>query len=359
MDDQDATTVTESEHRETPPEWGDATWAELAEAGLGIAPGGSGAADASRPAEERSTPRHGRGSSRPPGPGSPVLALLPVGAVEAHGPHLPLVTDVVIARAAAAAALPGLRRLGFHPFLLPPLAYTAAPFAAGFPGTISVRPATFAALLADVAASLERQGARALVVVNAHLDPAHLAAIRDGVLAHASRETAPAPSPGFPGLSRGARGAPPGAPGETPGAPGPPPGSRDGAMPVIHPDITERRWASRLTDEFKSGACHAGRYESSVVMAAAPGLVREPLRRGLPGNPASLSVAIRAGKSTFEDAGVSEAYCGDPAAATREEGEATVRTLGRIVVDAVVERVGAAGESVGEGAAEAAREAAR
>ena len=310
MDDQDAATVTMGEPDREPLEWGHATWPELADAGLEVEPG--------RAPDERSTRR----------PGSPVLALLPVGAVEAHGPHLPLVTDVVIARAAAAAALPGLRRLGFHPFLLPPLAYTAAPFAAGFPGTISVRPATFAALLADVAASLERQGAQALVVVNAHLDPAHLTAIRDGVLAHASRETRDS-------------------------------GSRDGAMPVIHPDITERRWASRLTDEFKSGACHAGRYESSVVMAAAPGLVREPLRRGLPGNPASLSVAIRAGKSTFEDAGVSEAYCGDPAAATREEGEATVRTLGRIVVDAVVERVGAAGESVGEGAAEAAREAAR
>ena len=130
-------------------------------------------------------------------------------------------------------------------------------------------------------------------------------------------------------------------------------------MPVIHPDLTERRWASRLTDEFKSGACHAGRYESSVVMAAAPELVRESLRQGLPGNPASLSAAIRAGKATFEDAGVSEAYCGDPAAATREEGESTVRTLGRIVVDAVVERVGAVGEAVGEGAAEGAREAAR
>ena len=316
MDDQDAATVTMSEPDREPLEWGHATWPELADAGIEVEPG--------RAPDERSTRRPGS----PRRHGSPVLALLPVGAVEAHGPHLPLVTDVVIARAAAAAALPGLRRRGFHPFLLPPLAYTAAPFAAGFPGTISVRPATFAALLADVASSLERQGARALVVVNAHLDPAHLAAIREGILAHASHGTRDS-------------------------------GSRDGAMPVIHPDLTERRWASRLTDEFKSGACHAGRYETSVVMAAAPGLVRDLLRRGLPGNPASLSAAIRAGKSTFEDAGVGEAYCGDPAAATREEGEATVRTLGRIVVDAVVERVGAVGEATRKGAAEAAREGAR
>lgn len=251
------------------PSWGNATWTDLAGAGLGRRPG----------------------KTR-------LVALLPAGAVEAHGPHLPLVTDVVIAATAAEAALPGLRELGLHPALLPPLPYTAAPFAAGFPGTISLRPATVTALLTDVAASLERQGVAALVVVNAHLDPAHLASIRDAARAHG------------------------------------------GAMPVIHPDLTERRWALRLGDEFRSGACHAGRYETSVVMAAAPELVREEVRRGLPANPASLSRAIRSGKATFEEAGVGEAYCGDPAAATREEGERTVEALGRIVVEAVAERLG-------------------
>ncbi len=256
------------------PSWGYATWTELAGAGLGRR------ADAAR-----------------------LVALVPVGAVEAHGPHLPLVTDVVIASAAAEAALPGLRRLGLHPMLLPPLPYTAAPFAEAFPGTISVRPATVAALLADIATSLERQGVAALVVVNAHLDPAHLDAIRDAVRAH------------------------------------------DGPMPVIHPDLTERRWVLRLTDELRSGACHAGCYETSVVMAAAPHLVREESRRALPGNPASLSAAIRAGKTTFEDAGVADAYCGDPAAATVEEGRETVAVLGRIVVEAVAERVGGEGDA--------------
>lgn len=270
--------------------WGHATWTELEALGLG---------------------RRGAGGSTTTPHGSPVVALLPVGAVEAHGPHLPLTTDVIIAAAAAKAALPGLRALGHHPVILPPLAYTAAPFAAGFPGTISVRPATFSALLADVAASLERQGVAALVVVNAHLDPAHLAAIRDVVRAS--------------GAAR----------------------ARPGAMPVIHPDLTRRRWASRLTSEFRSGACHAGCYETSVVMAVAPELVRDEVRRGLAENPASLSIAIRDGAATFEEAGVGEAYCGDPAAATRQEGEGTVEILGRIVVDAVVERLGEAARANG------------
>ena len=45
------------------------------------------------------------------GPGA--VAILPVGAIEAHGPHLPLETDVIIAEAmarAAAARLPPPRR---------------------------------------------------------------------------------------------------------------------------------------------------------------------------------------------------------------------------------------------------------
>lgn len=260
--------------------WGHATWTELEE--LGLVRGRAGG---------NATTSHG----------SPVLALLPVGAIEAHGPHLPLETDVVIAAAAAKAALPGLRALDCHPIILPPLAYTAAPFAAGFPGTISLRPATFTALLADVAA---------LVVVNAHLDPAHLAAIRDAAAAH------------------------------------------EGPMPVVHPDLTTRRWASRLTAEFKSGACHAGCYESSVVMAAAPDLVRDEVRRALPENPASLSVAIGAGAATFEEAGVRDAYCGDPAAASPEEGRATIEVLGRIVVDAVADAVAERLGALGQGALE-------
>lgn len=281
-------------------DWGRATWTDLAGAGLAV---DEGRAERSRPAER-------------------VVALLPTGAVEAHGPHLPLITDVVIARAAAEAALDGLCRLGLRPMLLPPIPYTPAPFAAGFPGTISVRPATFAALLEDVAAALERQGVAMLVVVNAHLDPAHLAAIREVAGARAAAQDA--------GRAAGRVPAPDAA----------------RAMPVIHPDLTERRWASRLTAEFRSGACHAGRYETSVVMAAATDLVRDETRRGLPANPASLSVAIRDGAATFEEAGVGEAYCGEPAAATREEGDETVAVLGGIVVDAVAEVLGDAQKEV-------------
>ena len=257
--------------RPAPTIWSNATWTELADAGVGPGPGG----------------RAGAG---------PLVALLPVGAVEAHGPHLPVSTDSVIAEAAASAAVPALAAHGWRALVLPAVHYTAAPFAAGFPGTVSISPATLSALLRDIAESLEQQSISALVVVNSHLDPAHLASIREVA-------------------GEGRR------------------------MPVIHPDLTSRHLARRLSAEFRSGACHAGRYETSVVMAEAPALVRDNVRRGLPGLAVSLSDAIRRGARSFEDAGMSNAYCGDPADATAREGRETIRTLGRIVADAVTERM--------------------
>ena len=114
-------------------------------------------------------------------------------------------------------------------------------------------------------------------------------------------------------------------------------GESDDAARIVFPDIARRAWASRLTAEFQSGACHAGRYEGSVVMAVAPALVREEIRTELPPNPVSLSDAIRDGKSTFEEAGGPRAYFGFPAEATDEEGLRTIEVLGGILAEAVEE----------------------
>lgn len=224
------------------------------------------------------------------------VAILPTGAVEAHGPHLPLATDVVIAEAMARAAADKLAAHGRPVLLLPALAYTAAEFAAGFPGTVSLRPATVTALIVDVARSLARHGIPVLAIANAHLDPSHLAALEAALVA-----------------------------------------GRDlSSIRIVFPDVSRKPWAPRLTEEFKSGACHAGRYEGSIVLAARPDLVRDGVRRSLPPNPKSLSDAIRAGRRSFEEAGGPRAYFGFPADATADEGARTIDTLGGILAEAVL-----------------------
>lgn len=223
------------------------------------------------------------------------VALLPVGAVEAHGPHLPLSTDRIIAYGMAKAGARALGAAGVDAWILPGVAYTAAPFAAAFPGSLDIRPETVTALIVDIARSLAAHGWRRLVIVNSHLDPTHLGSLYAAIEA----------------LS-------------------------DSTLAVVFPDITRRRWAGRLTEEFKSGACHAGRYEGSMVLAERPDLVRD-MRHELAPVDISLSDAIRGGLETFAAAGGDEAYFGDPAAATAEEGRETLNILGAIVAEAVLE----------------------
>jgi creatinine amidohydrolase len=226
------------------------------------------------------------------------VALLPVGAIEAHGPHLPLATDVILAEAMADAAAALLEAKGRVAVVLPALPYAAAPFGAGFPGTISVGSDAVRRLILDLARELTRQGFGMLGIANAHLDPAHLE-----TLAAARAEAA-----------------------------------EEELLPVVCPDLTRKPWALRLGEEFQTGACHAGRYEGSVVLAARPELVRDEARRRLEPNPASLSRAIRSGARTFEEAGGPRAYFGWPADASAEEGARTIEALGGILAEAVLER---------------------
>lgn len=91
------------------------------------------------------------------------LALLPVGSVEMHGPHLPLGTDTIVARAFClrlAEAADGL--------VLPDLAYTWAGATDGFVGTISLDPEILQRTVADIAARLARGGFRRIVIASFH-----------------------------------------------------------------------------------------------------------------------------------------------------------------------------------------------
>jgi len=98
-------------------------------------------------------------------------------------------------------------------------------------------------------------------------------------------------------------------------------------------DVTRRRNAERLGDEFKSGDCHAGRYETSLVLAEDPAAVRQDERARLAPVAIGLIEKMKAGVKTFRDAGADAAYCGDPAAASAAEGRDLVARLAAIAAD--------------------------
>lgn len=227
--------------------------------------------------------------------GAPVVAILPLGAVEAHGPHLPVGTDIWIAEAMARAGAERLMRDGLRSLVLPAIPYAPAPFAAAHPGTLTVRSETLQALVGDLATAAADRGVRVLAFANAHFDPAQIRVLR------ASAEA----------IGSAAR------------------------LQIAYPDLTRRRWAERLGEEFRSGACHAGRYETSILLACRPELVDDSSRRRLAALPISLVEAATRGATTFGEAGLDLAYCGDPAAATAEEGRALIDELGAILAEAV------------------------
>jgi len=89
------------------------------------------------------------------------IAVLPFGALEQHGPHLPLSTDTLTAEAVARGIAERLDAV-----LLPAVPYGETWNNAGYPGTVSLTPATVTAIAADIARAVTGAGARALVVVN-------------------------------------------------------------------------------------------------------------------------------------------------------------------------------------------------
>jgi creatinine amidohydrolase len=91
------------------------------------------------------------------------VAIVPLGSTEQHGPHLPCGTDVMAAELVAAEAAERLDAL-----LVPFGPYGVTPIHAGHPGTVTLSPATFEALLTELGAELVRMGIETLVLVNWH-----------------------------------------------------------------------------------------------------------------------------------------------------------------------------------------------
>ncbi|MFI0470219.1 creatininase family protein [Saccharopolyspora sp. 5N102] len=99
--------------------------------------------------------------------GESSIAVVPVGAIEQHGPHLPLVTDALVAEAAARAAV-AERGEELDLWLLPTLSYGRSVEHVWAAGTLSLSTATFAAVLDDIGRSVAAAGFRRIVFVNGH-----------------------------------------------------------------------------------------------------------------------------------------------------------------------------------------------
>ncbi|SRR5579875_1426923 len=209
-------------------------------------------------------------------------AILPLGATEYHGPHLPYGTDTIAAEALAAAFA---RELG-QTLVLPPMPYGVSHHHLPFPWTLSVRPDTLSLVVRDVADSLLGNGIAKLLILSAH----------DG--------NAPAAQVAARHLSQ------------------------DHHISVAVFSGWQRKSQAALAGRHRIDLDHAGQSETSLTLYAAPETVRLDLASMEANEPSGLAIDV---VGSFADV-VPRGYSGAAASGTREEGEAIVAALVRLVV---------------------------
>ena len=101
------------------------------------------------------------------GQAAQVVAVLPVAAVEQHGPHLPLSVDATLLQGVIDAALPHLGA-DVPALFLPPQNIGLSTEHENFPGTLTLSPATVIALWTELGACVARAGVKKLLIFNSH-----------------------------------------------------------------------------------------------------------------------------------------------------------------------------------------------
>lgn len=225
--------------------------------------------------------------------------VVPVGAIEQHGPHLPLNTDLVIAEAVAAAAVD---RVGdeLDVWLLPALAYSKSNEHAWAPGSFWLSPTTLLAVLDDLGRSVALTPARRLVFLNGHGG-------NSALLAVANRELR----------------------------------LHHGLMTFLtHPGLPPDQGG--LSAEHEAGmGVHAGHDETSLMLHLAPDLVdMTAARRRVPEHLATNRYVRFGGPVAFgwlSDDFADDGVIGDPTGATADHGrvlfEAAVRAFGAALAE--------------------------
>jgi creatinine amidohydrolase len=208
--------------------------------------------------------------------GNPVHAVLPVGSFEQHGPYLPLITDTVVASVIA-----GELAQAYGLFALPPVPVSCSHEHQAWRATVSVPSAVLAAYVTGICDSVTRSGFRSLVLVNGHGG--------NYVLGNVVQEAGAA-------------------------------GRRMALFPAKEDWRKARRDAGLDTTEHED--MHAGELETSILLHAAPDLIREGFQSGdhLADDRRDL---LTAGMTAYTASGV----IGRPSRATAGKGKAVLGSL--------------------------------
>ncbi len=137
--------------------------------------------------------------------GTDSIVVVPTGAIEHHGPHLPLVTDFLIAESVAAVAVDQAAAAGLDVWRLPTLAYTKSDEHHWAPGTVWLDWDTMFRTCLEIGRAVANLGAGTIVFANGHGGNTALL----GVVIREIRKRYGLKTFAMPTLSLGARSSPP------------------------------------------------------------------------------------------------------------------------------------------------------
>jgi len=242
------------------------------------------------------------------------ILLWAFGVIEQHGPHLPTGTDVYVPSLQLRQVRILLAERGVKALIVPPFYWGINDVSSGFPASYQVRPSSMVELMADVFGSIRQDGFTHVFCVSGHGDALHNRTILQGVKTGSERTGLDISFVTDAALA-----------------------TRLG-LELSDPYLTLRAPAPPSPARFVD--VHAGQWETSVMMHACPGLVRENLRSNLESTNYGPNDLAEWRKGREHARGKTPlGYFGDPAAASPEEGERWVADSARCLADAIERRL--------------------
>ena len=230
------------------------------------------------------------------------LVILPLGAIEQHGPHLPLLVDWLGADELARRLTPHLTRAGYRVVLAPSLPYGVSTLARGWGGTVSLSVGALRRIVDEVLAELVGHGFRRFVLSNYQADPDHLRAM---ALIKADIERAHDAQVLFAGFVPG----------------------HAGSAAMLNPRVRALMRSPNPAREW-----HSGELETAVVLSVRPSLVRRRGIRRLPPLWIDYAAALSKGIRSFREmAPHGRGSFGWPAAARAETGRRVLALRARLI----------------------------